>query len=110
MNKDEIQNAINNHNVVIFMKGSQELPACGFSAFVVKIFQDLNVPFKDFDVMKDPELRQNIKEFSNWPTLPQIYIKGEFIGGCDIIREMYQSQELQSLLRSHQLLSEICAV
>lgn len=108
MNSEEIQTAINNNAVVIFMKGNQDLPACGFSAFVVKIFQDLKVPFKDFDVMKDPELRQNIKEFSNWPTLPQIYIQGEFIGGCDIIREMYQSQELQSLLRSHQLLSEAC--
>ena len=104
MTEDEIKNAIDNNDVVIFMKGSKDFPACGFSAFVVQIFNQLNVPFKDFDVMQNPELRQNIKDFSNWPTLPQVYVKGEFIGGCDIIREMHQSEELQTLLKQYSLL------
>lgn len=99
MTKDEIQGIINTNHVVVFMKGTKDLPACGFSALVAQIFQNLNIPFKDVDVMKDQELRQNIKDFSSWPTLPQIYINGEFIGGCDIIREMYQKQELQELLK-----------
>ena len=100
MNEEQIKEAIENNDVVIFMKGTKDFPACGFSAIVVQIFNQLKVPFVDFDVMKDPDLRQNIKTFSNWPTLPQIYIKGQFVGGCDIVREMYQSGELQELLKA----------
>lgn len=98
MTKDEIKKLIDDNDVVIFMKGTKDFPACGFSALVVQIFTQMNVDFKDVDVLKDPELRDNIKEFSNWPTLPQIYIKQKFIGGCDIIREMYQAKELQKIL------------
>ncbi|USO02167.1 MAG: Grx4 family monothiol glutaredoxin [Alphaproteobacteria bacterium] len=97
MNKKDIQKIINENDVVVFMKGTKDFPACGFSAIVVQIFKQLNIEFKDLDVLKDQELRQNIKEFSNWPTLPQVYIKQKFIGGSDIIREMYDTQELQKL-------------
>ena len=103
MKEQDIKKAIENNDVVIFMKGTKDFPACGFSAIVVQIFNQLNISFIDFDVMKDEELRQNIKTFSNWPTLPQIYIKGQFIGGCDIIREMYQTNELQELLQKNGL-------
>lgn len=100
MTKDEIKKLIDDNDIVIFMKGTKDFPACGFSALVVQIFNEMNVDFKDVDVLKDPVLRENIKEFSNWPTLPQIYIKQKFIGGCDIIREMYQAQELQNIVKN----------
>jgi monothiol glutaredoxin len=83
--------------VVLFMKGTPVFPQCGFSAAVVQILSHLGVKFKGIDVLADPEIRQGIKEFSNWPTIPQLYVKGEFVGGCDIIREMFQSGELQQL-------------
>jgi monothiol glutaredoxin len=94
--KDDIQN----NDVVLYMKGSPVFPHCGFSAAVVQILTHLNVKFKGVDVLSDPSIRQGIKEFSNWPTIPQLYIKGEFIGGCDIVREMFQTGELQETLQS----------
>jgi monothiol glutaredoxin len=94
--KDDIQN----NDVVLYMKGSPVFPQCGFSAAVVQILTHLNVKFKGVDVLSDPSIRQGIKEFSNWPTIPQLYIKGEFIGGCDIVREMFQTGELQETLQS----------
>ena len=95
---ERIANNIKSNDVVLFMKGTPVFPQCGFSAAVVQILTDVGVKFKSFDVLKDPELRQGIKEFSNWPTIPQLYVKGEFVGGCDIITEMFQSGELQTLL------------
>jgi len=95
---DQIQNDISSNNVVLYMKGNEKFPMCGFSSTVVQILKKLNVEFKTVDVLQDMELREGIKAFTNWPTIPQLYIKGEFIGGCDIVREMYQSGELQALL------------
>jgi monothiol glutaredoxin len=83
--------------VVLYMKGSPVFPQCGFSAAVVQILSHLGVKFKGVDVLADPEIRQGIKEFSSWPTIPQLYVKGEFVGGCDIIREMFDAGELQQL-------------
>jgi len=96
---ERIASDIESSDVVLFMKGTPVFPQCGFSASVVQILGQLGVKFKSFDVLKDPELRQGIKEFSNWPTVPQLYVKGEFVGGCDIIREMYESDELESLFK-----------
>jgi monothiol glutaredoxin len=86
--------------VVLFMKGTPVFPQCGFSAAVVQILTHLGVKFRGVDVLIDPEIRQGIKEFSSWPTIPQLYVKGEFVGGCDIIREMFESGELKELLDS----------
>ncbi|HRJ62261.1 MAG TPA: Grx4 family monothiol glutaredoxin [Azospirillaceae bacterium] len=96
--KDRIQQDLTENDVVLFMKGSPVFPQCGFSAAVVQVLSHLGVKFKGVDVLSDPGIRQGIKEFSNWPTLPQLYIKGEFIGGCDIVREMYESGELQTMI------------
>jgi monothiol glutaredoxin len=82
------------------MKGTPVFPQCGFSAAVVQVLSQLGVKFKGIDVLTDPSLRQGIKEFSQWPTIPQLYVKGEFVGGCDIIREMYSSGELQEMLKT----------
>jgi monothiol glutaredoxin len=94
----EIQSHIDSAPVMLFMKGTPMFPQCGFSARVIQILKHSGVPFKTVNVLEDPEIRDGIKAFSNWPTIPQLYIKGEFIGGCDIVTEMYQSGELQSLL------------
>ena len=94
----KIQDIINNNNVVLFMKGTPEMPQCGFSMTVSNILKKLNVKFSGIDVLADPEIRQGIKDFSNWPTVPQLYIKGEFIGGCDIVKEMYDNRELKKKL------------
>ena len=94
---ERIQNDIKNNDVVLYMKGTKLFPQCGFSAVVVSILQKLNVDFLDVNVLADAEIRQGIKEFADWPTIPQLYYKGEFIGGCDIVREMYASGELQEL-------------
>ena len=96
--KDKIEAIINDNNIVLFMKGTRDFPQCGFSGKVIHILRECGVEFKDVNVLDDPEIRQGIKDFSNWPTVPQLYVKGEFIGGCDIISEMYEKQELQSLL------------
>jgi monothiol glutaredoxin len=96
---EEIQHEITSNDVLLFMKGTPVFPQCGFSAAVVEVLSRLGVQFKGVDVLTNPGIRQGIKDFSNWPTIPQLYVKGEFIGGCDIIREMYQSGELQTLLK-----------
>jgi monothiol glutaredoxin len=95
---ERIRQEVADHPVVLYMKGSPVFPQCGFSAAVVQILSHLGVKFKGVDVLTDPGIRQGIKEFSNWPTIPQLYVKGEFIGGCDIIREMYETGELQQVL------------
>jgi len=98
--KAEIQNIVDNNDVVLFMKGNRDMPQCGFSSTVVQVLTHLEVEFKDVNVLETDELRQGIKEFSNWPTIPQLYIKGEFIGGCDIVREMFQDGELLDMLKA----------
>ena len=95
---DQIRKEIEENDVVLFMKGNDKFPMCGFSASVVQILNTLGLSFKTIDVLQDSELREGIKTFTNWPTIPQLYIKGEFVGGCDIVQEMYQTGELQSLL------------
>jgi len=95
---DRIQSEIDGTPVVLFMKGTPMMPQCGFSAAVAQALTMTGVKFKGIDVLQDPELRDGIKEFSSWPTIPQLYVKGEFIGGCDIVREMYESGELKTLL------------
>jgi monothiol glutaredoxin len=95
---DQIANDIATNDVVLYMKGTPVFPQCGFSAATVGVLSHLGVKFKAVDVLKDPGIRQGIKEFSNWPTIPQLYVKGEFIGGCDIVKEMFESGELQQLL------------
>lgn len=94
----KIEQIIADNEVVLFMKGSKDFPQCGFSAMTVQILNNCGVEFADIDVLRDQDLRQGIKDFSDWPTIPQIYVKGEFIGGCDIAKEMFQSGELQELL------------
>ena len=96
---DRIKKEIDDNAVVVFMKGTPMMPQCGFSAAVAQALTMMQVKFKGIDVLADGELRQGIKEFSSWPTIPQLYVKGEFVGGCDIVREMYQSGELQKLLK-----------
>ena len=93
--KSRIETLIGSSPVFIFMKGSKLMPQCGFSNNVVQIFHSLGVPFETFDVLSDMEIRQGIKEFSNWPTIPQVYLNGEFLGGSDIMIEMYNSGELR---------------
>ena len=93
-----IRQEIQENPVVLFMKGTPMFPQCGFSAAVVQALTNLGVKFKGIDVLSDPGLREGIKQFANWPTIPQLYVGGEFIGGCDIVREMYTSGELQQLL------------
>jgi monothiol glutaredoxin len=99
MASERIRADITTTDVVLYMKGTPVFPQCGFSAQAVQILNMLGVPFKGVDVLTDPSLRQGIKDFSNWPTVPQLFIKGEFIGGCDIMREMFQSGELQQTLQ-----------
>lgn len=97
---EHIRKELNEHDVVLFMKGTQDAPMCGFSAVVVQVMDRLSVKdYKVVNVLEDPEIRQGIKEFTDWPTIPQLYVKGEFIGGCDIIREMYESGELADLMK-----------
>jgi monothiol glutaredoxin len=95
-----IRDTIATHDVVLFMKGTAMMPQCGFSAAVVQVLSHLGVDFQDVDVLQDPELRQGIKTFSEWPTIPQLYVKGEFVGGCDIVREMFQTGELSEMLNT----------
>ena len=96
--KQRIDNLVNNNKRVIFMKGSKLMPQCGFSNNVVQILNSLGAPYETIDVLDDPEIRQGIKEYSKWPTIPQIYINGEFVGGSDIAIELYQSGELQQMV------------
>ena len=95
---DRIAGDIASNDVVLYMKGTPVFPQCGFSAAAVQILSNLGVKFKAVDVLKDPEVRQGIKDFSNWPTIPQLYVKGEFVGGCDILQEMYEADELRPFL------------
>ena len=96
--KQKIQNIIESNDVVLFMKGTPDMPQCGFSMAVANVLKMLNIKFNGVNVLEDEEIRNEIKVFSDWPTIPQVYIKGEFIGGCDIVKEMYEKKELQSLL------------
>jgi len=96
--QERIRQEITDTPVVLYMKGSPVFPQCGFSAAVVQILGHLGVKFKGVDVLADPQIRQGVKEFSSWPTIPQLYVQGEFLGGCDIIREMYETGELQQVL------------
>ena len=95
--KQRIQTEIDSNNVVLFMKGTPVFPQCGFSSMVSQVLNHMNVEFKGIDVLTETSLRDGIKIFSDWPTVPQLYVKGEFVGGCDIIREMYESGELKQL-------------
>jgi monothiol glutaredoxin len=97
---ERIKQDISDNTVLLYMKGSPVFPQCGFSAAVVQILTHMGVKFKGVDVLSDPEIRQGIKEFSSWPTIPQLYVKGEFVGGSDIVREMFESGELNELMQS----------
>ena len=96
---ERIENDIKSNPVVLYMKGTPVFPQCGFSARVVQILSHLGVPFKGVNVLEDMEIREGIKAYTNWPTIPQLYVNGEFVGGCDIIMEIFQAGELQSLLK-----------
>ena len=96
---DRIRDEIGKNDVLLFMKGTPVFPQCGFSAAVVEVLSELGVKFHGVNILVDPELRDGIKQFSQWPTIPQLYVKGEFVGGCDIVREMFQAGELQDLLK-----------
>ncbi len=96
--QERIEREIDEHDVVLFMKGTPVFPQCGFSSLAVQVLSHLGVKFKGIDVLNDPALRQGIKSFSDWPTVPQLYVKGEFVGGCDIVREMFETGELAQLL------------
>ena len=96
--KQKIQNIIESNDVVLFMKGTPDMPQCGFSMAVANVLKMLNIKFNGVNVLEDEEIRNEIKVFSDWPTIPQVYIKGEFVGGCDIVKEMFEKKELQSLL------------
>jgi monothiol glutaredoxin len=97
--RDAITEAISEHNVILFMKGTPEAPGCGFSARTVAALQALDAPFAAVDVLPDPRIRQELSAISNWPTIPQLFVKGELVGGCDIVTEMYESGELQEALQ-----------
>ncbi len=94
-----IENEVKGNDVVLFMKGTPQFPMCGFSGQVVQILDYLGVPYKGLNVLENDDLRDGIKSYSNWPTIPQLYVKGEFVGGCDIVREMFQAGELQTLMK-----------
>ncbi len=97
--KEQIQKTVSENDVVLYMKGTPVFPQCGFSSTVVQVFDYLGVEYASVNVLEDMEVRQGIKEFNNWPTIPQIFLKGEFVGGCDIVREMFESGELKVLLK-----------
>lgn len=97
---ERIEAAIRGNKVMVFMKGTPSFPRCGFSAATVEMLEELGVPFGSADVLSDPDLREAIKAYSNWPTIPQVYIDGQFVGGCDIMRELYESGELKTLVQS----------
>jgi monothiol glutaredoxin len=97
---EQIRREIGANDVVLYMKGTPVFPQCGFSAAVVGVLSHLGIKFKGIDVLQDPSLRNGIKEFSSWPTIPQLYVKGEFVGGCDIVREMFEAGELQEIFEA----------
>jgi monothiol glutaredoxin len=98
--QDEIRTEVTSNDVVLFMKGTPQFPMCGFSGQVVQILDYLGVPYKGINVLENEGIRQGIKDYANWPTIPQLYVKGEFVGGCDIVREMYQTGELAEMLQT----------
>jgi len=98
---DRIQSEINSQDVVLFMKGTPIMPQCGFSAAVVGVLSHIGVQFRGVNVLEDEQIREGIKVYSDWPTIPQLYVKGEFMGGCDIVREMYETGELLEMLNTH---------
>ena len=100
---ESIQSTIDSNDVVLFMKGSKEMPQCGFSNAVVNALSYLDVQFEDVDVLQNEEIREGIKVFSDWPTIPQLYVKGEFIGGCDIVKEMFETGELSQLFTEKEI-------
>ena len=97
---DEIKQKITDNKVMLFTKGTKEMPMCGFSATVIGIFNHLNVPFETMDILPDPQIRQTLSGYSNWPTIPQVFVDGKFVGGCDIVRELFEKGELQQVLES----------
>ena len=102
--KNKIQNFVKENEVCLFMKGTPEVPQCGFSLAVSNVLKHLNVNFKGINVLEDPEIREGIKSYSDWPTIPQLYIKGEFVGGCDIVKEMFEKGELKEILKNKSLI------
>lgn len=102
-----IKSEIDSSPVTVFMKGTAVFPQCGFSARVVQILSHLNVPFKSVNVLEDAEIREGIKAYSNWPTIPQVYVNGEFVGGCDIVSEMFQEGELQKLMEDQGVTAKV---
>jgi len=102
---EQIQQEIDNNDIVLFMKGSASFPQCGFSAAVVQILSEAGVSFRDIDVLQNDDIRQGIKDFTNWPTIPQLYVKGEFVGGCDIIRDMFETGELTTLFKEKEIVT-----
>jgi monothiol glutaredoxin len=98
--RSRIDEIVKNNDIVLFMKGTALFPQCGFSSRAIAILERLGATYETVDVLQDPEIRQNIKEYSDWPTIPQLYVKGEFVGGCDIIREMFETGELEQLLKA----------
>ena len=103
--KTLIKNELDNSNVCLFMKGTPAVPQCGFSMAISNILKHLKINFKGINVLKDDKIREGIKEYSDWPTIPQLYLKGEFVGGCDIVKEMYESGELQKKLSEKNILN-----
>lgn len=97
--REQIQTLIDTHPIVVFLKGNKNFPKCGFSATVVEVMKRVAVDYQDVNILEHPDLREGLKEFSSWPTFPQIYISGKFIGGCDILRDMFTSGELEPLVR-----------
>ena len=95
----QIEDIINNHDVVLFMKGTPEKPACGFSSIVAQVLRLQGVEYHSINILEDADLRQGIKDYANWPTIPQVYVKGEFVGGCDILREMHENGELATIFK-----------
>ena len=102
--KEKIKNFINDNDVCLFMKGTPDAPQCGFSMAVSNVLKHLNVKFRGINVLEDENLRQGIKDYSDWPTIPQLYVKGEFIGGCDIVKELFDKGELKQLLEKKQII------
>jgi len=96
--RERIQGIIDSNDVVLFMKGTKNFPQCGFSATLVEVLRRSGSDFQDVNVLEDPDIRQGIKDFANWPTIPQLYVRGKFVGGCDIVREMYEKGELDAVL------------
>ncbi len=96
---ERIKTAIADNRILVFMKGNRNFPQCGFSAATVQMLEQIGAPYETIDVLSDPEVRDEIKAYSNWPTIPQVYIDGKFVGGCDIVRELYETGELQTMVK-----------